>query len=148
MAARDRALINIAIVDSGASGWYFKPGAPVSRLNQTAGKIRVGTAVGHAVESAASCELPLPDIPPGLFGHIMPGFRHNLLGTGNLCDKDCRVVFTKQSVVIYDKTNRSFLTGWREADGAKLWRISLKPELNSLPTLPNDPEHPQEEALT
>ena len=82
-----------------------------------------------------------------LFGHIMPGFRHNLLGIGNLYDKDCRVVFTKRSVVIYDKTNKPFLTGWREADGAKLWRILLKPELNSLPTLPNDPKHdPQEEA--
>ena len=148
MAARDRALINTAILDSGTSGWYFKPGAPVSRVNQAAGKIRVGTAVGHAVESAASCELPLPDIPTDLFDHIMPGFRHNLLGIGNLCDKDCRVVFTKRSVVIYNKTNKPFLTGWREADRAKLWRISLKPELNSLPTLPNDPEHnPQEEAL-
>ena len=82
-----------------------------------------------------------------LFGHIMPGFRNNLLGIGNLCDKDCKVVFTKQPVVIYDKTNRPFLTGWWEANGAKLWRISLNPELNYLPTLPNDPKHdPQEEA--
>ena len=95
MAARDRALINTAIVDSGASGWYFNPGAPVSRVNQAAEKVRVGTAVGHAVESEASCKLPLPDIPPDLFGNIMPGFRHNLLGIGNLCNKDCRVVFTK-----------------------------------------------------
>ena len=69
----------------------------------------------------------MPDIPPDLFGHIMPGFRHNLLGIGNLCDKDCRVVFTKHSVVMYDKNNKPFLTGWQEADGAKLWRISLKP---------------------
>ena len=119
----------------------------MSRLNQAAEKIHVGTAVGHAVESAASCNLPLPDIPPDLFGHIMPGFKHNLLGIGNLCDKDCRVVFTKRSVVICDKTNRPFLTGWREANRAKLWRISLNPEINSLPTLPNNPEHdPQEEA--
>ena len=112
MAVRDRALINTTIVDSGASGWYFKPGAPVSRVNQAVEKIHVGTAVGHAVELAASCELPLPDIPPDLFGHIMPGFKHNLFGIGNLCDKDCRVVFTKRSVVIYDKTNRPFLTVW------------------------------------
>ena len=38
MAARDRALINTVIVDSSASGWYFKPGAPVSRVNQAAEK--------------------------------------------------------------------------------------------------------------
>ena len=147
MASRDRDLINTAIIYSGASGWYFKPGAPVSRANQAAEKLLAGTAVDHAVESAASCELPLPGIPPDLFGHIMPGFRHNLLGIGNLCDKYCRVLFTKRSVVIYDKTNRPFLTGWREANGAKLWRISLNPELSSLPNLPNNPEHnPQEEA--
>ena len=74
MSAHDQALINTAIVDSGASGWYFKPGSPVSRVNQAAEKVRVGTAVGHTVESAASCKLPQPDIPPDLFGHIMPGF--------------------------------------------------------------------------
>ena len=38
VAAHDRALINTAIVDSGASGWYFKPGAPVSRVKQAAKK--------------------------------------------------------------------------------------------------------------
>ena len=90
----------------------YQPLAPESRVNQATEKIRVGTAVGHAVESAASCKLSLPDIPSYLFGHIMPGFRHNLLGIGNLCDNDCRVVFTKRSVGIYDKINRPFLTGW------------------------------------
>ena len=107
----------------------------------------MGTEVGHAVKSAASCELPLQDIPPDLFGHIMPGFQHNLLGIGNMCDKDCRVLFTKRSVVIYNKNNKPILMGWREANRDKLWRILLKPELNPLPTLHNDPEHdPQEEA--
>ena len=76
------------IVDSGASGWYVTPGAPVSNVNNAAATIRVGTAMGQAQTSEASCELPLPDLPPGLFGHIMHGFTHNLLGIGNIFDKD------------------------------------------------------------
>ena len=71
-----------AIVDLGASGWYFTPDAPISNLNKTAATILVGTATGQAQTSEASCELPLPDIPPGLFGHIMSVFTHNFLALG------------------------------------------------------------------
>ena len=43
-----------AIVDSGTSGWYFTPGAPVSNVNSAAETIRVGTATGQAQTSEAS----------------------------------------------------------------------------------------------
>ena len=43
-----------AIVDSGASGWYFTPGAPVSNVNNAAETIRVGTATGQAQISEES----------------------------------------------------------------------------------------------
>ena len=76
-------------------------------MNQSAAKIRVGTASGHAEESPASCELTLPNIPPGLFGHIMNGFQHNLVGIGSMCDKGCRVLFTEHAVVIYDKEKKN-----------------------------------------
>ena len=118
-----------SIVDLGASGCYFTPGAPVSNVNKTAAKIRVGTETGQAQTSEASCEFPLPDLPPGLFGHIIPGFTHNIFGIGNICDKYCKVLFTKQSGSIYDSNNQPFLKGWREASGAKLRRISLRPDL-------------------
>ena len=51
------------------------------------------------------------------------------MGIGNLCDKDCKVLFTKDSVSIYDSNDQPFLKGWRETSGAKLWRISLRPNL-------------------
>ena len=35
-------------------------------------------------------------------------------------DKDCRVLFTKCRVVIYNKRDKPFLTGWRELTGSKL----------------------------
>ena len=107
----DMTLIDTTIVDSGASGWYFRPDAPVSNIKRDAKKIRVGTATGEVQESAASCEMPLPGVPPGLFGHIMTKFKHSLVGIGNLCDKDCKVLFTKRTVVIYDKNDKPFLTG-------------------------------------
>ena len=124
-------------MDSGASGWYFTPGAPVSNLNNAAETIRVGTATGQAQTFEACCELPLPELPPGLFGHIMPGFTHNILGIGNICDKYCKLPFTKHSVSIYDSSDQPFLKGWRETSGAKLWRISLRPDLR--PDLPKYP---------
>ena len=105
---------NTDIVDSEASGWYFMPDAPVSNMNKTAATIHVGTTTGQAKTSDASCELPLNDLPPGLFGHIMSGFTHNLFSIRNLCDKYCKVLFTKNSVSTYDSNNQPFLKGWRE----------------------------------
>ena len=112
--------------DPGASGWYFTPDAPVSNVNKTAAIIHVGTSAGQAQTSQASCKLPLHELPPGLFGHIMSGFTHNIFGIGNICDKYCKVLFTKNSVIIYDSDNQPFLKGWRENYGARLWRISLR----------------------
>ena len=126
-----------AIVDSGASGWYFTPGAPVSNVNKTAATIRVGTETGQAQTSEAYCKLTLPSLPPGLFGHIMSGFTHNSFSIGNLCDKYCKIFFTKNSVIIYDSDNQPFLKGWRETSGASMWRISLRPDLRT--TIANYP---------
>ena len=92
---------------------------------------------GTGTTSEASCKLPLPDLPPGLFGNIMSGFTHNLFDIGNLCDKYFKVIFTKNSVSTYDGNNQQFLKGWRETSGAKLWRISLRPDLR--PDLANCP---------
>ena len=97
--------------------------------------------------------LPLPDLPPSLFGHIMSGFTHNLFGVGYLCDKNCKVLFTKNSVIIYDSNNQPFLKGWRETSGARLWRISLRPDLRTdlanCPPFHEDPEtDAQEEEFT
>ena len=102
------------IVDPGVSGWYFTPDTPISNVNKSAATIRVGTETGQAQTSEASSELPLPNLPPGLFGHIMSGFTHNIFVIGNLCDKYCKVLFTEKSVIIYESNNQTFLKGWIE----------------------------------
>ena len=92
--------------------------------------------------------MPLADLPPGLFGHVMSGFKHNILGIGNLCDKDYNVLFTKHSVITYDINNKPFLKGWRETSGAEMWRISLRPDLANFPPCHEDPTADAQEEAT
>ena len=54
--------LNTAIVDAGASGIFFKAGAPVCNVNKDAPKIRVGTATGDPHISSAKCELARPEL--------------------------------------------------------------------------------------
>ena len=39
---------------------------------------------------------------------------------------------------MYDQGESPILTGWREKNGARLWRIALTPMLEELPTMPNN----------
>ena len=99
---------DMAIVNSGASEWYFTPDALVSNVNKTEVRIRVGTETSQAQTSEASCELPLPDLTPGLFVHIMSGFTHNLFGIGNICNKDCKFLFKNTQLVSMTATISRF----------------------------------------
>ena len=45
------------VVDAGASGVFFKAGAPVCNINKDAPKIRVGTVTGDQHISSTKCEL-------------------------------------------------------------------------------------------
>ena len=82
-----------AIVDAGASGMFFKAGAPVCNVNRDAPKIRVGEATGNPHISSAKCELARPELRGRVTvgGHVMPTFAHNLMGICQFCDADCTV---------------------------------------------------------
>ena len=103
----------VAIVDSGASGIYLTPEVPKNQVNWSAPDIQVGTASVQPKISSASCKLDLPGLPKDLptSGHVMPGFHHNLLGIGEFCDTDCKVLFTKTRVTIFDKKGEPVITG-------------------------------------
>jgi hypothetical protein len=66
----------------------------------------------------------------------MPSFKHTLLGIGKICDADCKVVFTKEAVVVYNAQQQPILSGWRETTGPKLWRIALNTDKENLPSIP------------
>ena len=63
----------------------------------------------------------------------MPGFHHNLLGIGEFCDADCKVLFTTTSVTIFDNKREPVITIWSDSNGPKLWNISLLPTEDAPP---------------
>ena len=103
-----------AIVDSGAMEIYLQPGAPVENVNPNAPQIQVGTASGqpHKSKATSNLRVPTPKGKPPLEGHIIPGFKHNLVGVGKFCDEDCQVHFFKESVIIYDPDMVPLIAGW------------------------------------
>ena len=105
------------IVDTRATDIYFAADAPIVNINPSDPTVKVDTATGKKQQSTGTGDLNLPQIPSGLpiTGHIMPGFRHTLIGVGPLCDADCTVTFTSEAVIVRDIQGMTVLTGWREA---------------------------------
>ena len=104
----------------------------------TAPKVNVGTATGQVQQSTGTAKLNLPSLPDNFptQGHVIPSFKHNLLGIGKICDTDFKVAFNKEAVVVYNPQQHPITFGWRETTGPKLWRIALNPEENNLPSIP------------
>eukprot|EP00804_Cyclotella_cryptica_P009177 CCRYP_003216-RA/>CCRYP_003216-RA protein AED:0.27 eAED:0.13 QI:0/0/0/0.66/1/1/3/0/546 len=116
---------NTAILDSGASGIYFTTDARVLHVNPSAPITRVGDAAVNCHQSYAQASHQLSTLPITK-GNIMPTFKHNLFGIGQLCDNGCRVLFDTDKVTIFKRVDNSILLqGWHQPTGAKLWRFSL-----------------------
>ena len=109
-------------------------------IDRSAPKVTVGTATGQTQSSAGTGELNIPKIPYDfpVTGHIMPGFKHTLIGVGPLFDVDCKVTFTRASAIVRDSQGSPVLTGWQEQSGPRLWRITHQPGESNLPNMPHD----------
>ncbi len=138
--------------DSGASGFYFAPNAPVANINSRALAIGVQVANGLPVRSIASATLEsVPSLPSAtMHGHVMPSFPHTLVGLGPFANQGCRIVFAKDDIAIIDPHGQCILKGWQEVDDARPWRFPLKAPTSCTPpvllpptTLPALPATPQ-----
>ncbi len=111
------------IANSGASGFYFAPGAPVTILNPQAPVVGVRVANGPPEQSVASTTLAsAPTLPPAAMqGHVMPSFPHTLIGLGPFADLGCQILFTKTVVSVIHPDGHTILEGWREVDSPRLW---------------------------
>ena len=100
----------------------------------------VGTATGKTQQSNGTGYLDLPHLPSGfpIKGHLVPGFCRTLIEVGPICDADCTVTITREAVIVRDQQGMPVLTGWREASGSRLWRISLRPGESNLTSMPHD----------
>ena len=63
----------------------------------------------------------------------MPRFYHNLMGIGEFCDAYSKVLFTKISVIIFDKKGEPVIIGWRYNNGTKIWSIYFLPNEDNYP---------------
>ena len=103
------------IVDSGATHLYIAPNAPHGPLDTRAATIKVGTANGQVVTSAAKATLPIPQLEADFptTGYIIPSFTNTLIGVGPICDANCTVVFNKKDVIVISTEGKTILQGWR-----------------------------------
>jgi hypothetical protein len=123
------------IADSGASGFYFAPGAPVANLDPKAPTVAVRVVNGLPEKSVASATLAsAPSLPPAsMRGHVMPSFPHTLIGLGPFANLGCQIVFTKTAVSVIHPDGHSILDEWQEHNGPCLWRFPL---MTTTPILP------------
>ena len=119
---------------------YFSTDAPIVNIYLSAPKVKVGRATGQTQQSTGTGDLDLPYLSSGfpIKGHLMPGLQHTLIGVGPLCDANCTVTFKCETVILQEQQVTPVLTGWREASGSQLWRISLQPGEANLPRMPHD----------
>ena len=84
-------------------------------------------ATGERCTSIAAAQLDLPCIPTAhaRSGHIMPQFKNNLLSLGKLCDANCTIFLDRHKIIVSDSAGHPLLTGARDPDGARLWRINI-----------------------
>ena len=123
----DIPLCNTGICNSGGSDIYFYPYPPLAEINPTAPKVRVGTAIGSIQHYLASSKLGPPQLSEEIqTGHVIPTFKHMLIGIFKLCDAHRKVTFTKDNVTVYKKWDNPILNGWRGRSGAKLWRFAMR----------------------
>jgi hypothetical protein len=106
-------LSHTGIANSGASSFYFAPGAPVTDLKHKAPTVDVHVANGRPKRSVASATLAsATSIPPAVMqDHVMPSFPHNLIGLGPFADLDCRIIFTKTAVSVIHPDGHTILQG-------------------------------------
>eukprot|EP00804_Cyclotella_cryptica_P021962 CCRYP_000901-RA/>CCRYP_000901-RA protein AED:0.35 eAED:0.34 QI:0/0/0/1/1/1/2/0/655 len=100
----------LAIANTGASGPYFLPQAPLTNINADTPCTTIRTATGQLLFSTGTATLNLPTIPPDTrHGHIVPGLTHNLISIGTLCDAGCTAHFTADTLTITDPSDTVIL---------------------------------------
>eukprot|EP00804_Cyclotella_cryptica_P024875 CCRYP_011786-RA/>CCRYP_011786-RA protein AED:0.28 eAED:0.28 QI:0/0/0/1/1/1/2/0/729 len=124
---------DMAIADTGASGHYFLPEVPLTNINAHAPRTTILTATGQPLYSTGIATLNLPTIPPVTqYGHVVPGLTHNLISIGTLCDAGCTALFMATTLTVADAAGTTILSGARDTNTPRLWKINLRPPQNAI----------------
>ena len=112
------------------------------KVNAAAHKVHVGSATFQVQRSVGTGTLEIPNLPYDFpcTGHSMPSFKHTLIGIVRIYDADCKNIFTKYDVGVYNLQQPSIITGWWEPTGSKLWNIYSLPDPTAILVLLTDSE--------
>eukprot|EP00804_Cyclotella_cryptica_P019117 CCRYP_019440-RA/>CCRYP_019440-RA protein AED:0.47 eAED:0.43 QI:0/-1/0/1/-1/1/1/0/219 len=123
----------MAIADTGASGHYFLPEAPLTNINAHAMVTTIWSATGQPLYSTGTATLNLPTMPlVTQQGHIVPGLTHNLISIGTPCNAGCTALFMANTLTVTDPAGTTILSGARNTNAPHLWNINLLSPQNSI----------------
>ena len=110
-----------AIFETVASVLYLSADVPYSEKSPSAPPIILVTATCHIQKYTATCRTLTTHLPDPLHNcHIFPNFNNSLVGIGTFCDADCKVLFTKDMVAVFDPAVDTIIIGWQEIHQAQL----------------------------
>ena len=128
---------DIEITNTGTCGLYLSTDSPHSDKNPPALTMILVTETGHIQKYTATYRALSIHLTDQLCrAHILPNFNNSLVGIEPFCDADFKVLFTKETVTVFDPTIETILTVWRELHSAWLWWLLLLLEVDALPPSP------------
>jgi hypothetical protein len=126
------------IIDSGATGHFFKISNNLRGIKPTTNGIAVSLPDGDLIRSSHTGTLSVPGLPlSACRAHVFPSLQsHSLLSIGQLCDHSCKAVFTHSNVTI-TRDDLVMLTGTRSIATNGLWTLDpLDPASLAAPSNP------------
>jgi hypothetical protein len=112
------------IIDSGATGHFFKISSNLLGLKPTPNSIAVSLPDGALIRSTHTGTLPVHGLPlSACRAHVFPSLQsHSLLSIGQLYNHGCKAVFTHNGITI-TRNDLVLLTGTRSSATNGLWTL-------------------------
>ena len=114
------------ISDTGATGNFLTPNAPVKNKNKVAKHpITINLPNGAIVRSTHTCNMDIDRLPDNVTAlHIVPALQQSLASTWKLCDAGYRVEYANEGCRIYE-VKELILQGGRDKTN-RLWMLTIK----------------------
>ena len=118
--------IEYAIADSGATGHFLVPGAPVTNKAEAIDPLSINLPDGEKLTSTHTCDIDVPALPRGARrAHIVPGLAHSsLISLRVLCAEGCKVEMNEK--YCYIKYNGKVIWVGIKEPSTDLWVLPLQ----------------------
>ena len=120
----------VGISDTGATGNFLAPGAPVRNVKVADPPININLPNGAVVQSSHTCNMDIDGLPDTVTeAHIVPDLKQSLVSTRKFFDAGYRVEYTERDCRIYKK-EKVILQGGRDKTSG-LWMLPIKSHTSS-----------------